>query len=160
MLIACTLPLPKSHMCSPPHSLTLWSSFSELSEVLSPELQSSFCPQIKFNLQLSRCALFELTVLSHENSLHEWSLLCARTRALCKWCSFLPENIKMLWVLWKAYNIELNWGNILNTNVPSAKNNVCKNLANAQTAPVTAISTEFKTASSLLRTGCPMESIR
>lgn len=29
--------------------------------------------------------------------------------------------------------------------MPSAKNNVCKNLANAQTAPVIGISTEFKT---------------
>ena len=29
--------------------------------------------------------------------------------------------------------------------MPSAKNNVCKNLANAQRAPVIGISTEFKT---------------
>ena len=35
-------------------SLLLWSSLSEL----SPDLQSSFCPQIKLNSQLSRCASF------------------------------------------------------------------------------------------------------
>ena len=42
--------------------LPLWSSFSELSEVLSPRLQSSFCPKIKLNLQLSHCAFFQSTV--------------------------------------------------------------------------------------------------
>ena len=34
------------------------SNFSELSEMLSPGLQSSFCPKIKLNLQLSCCANF------------------------------------------------------------------------------------------------------
>ena len=33
--------------------LLLWSSFSELPEVLFPRLQSSFHPQIKLNFQLS-----------------------------------------------------------------------------------------------------------
>ena len=40
----------------------LWSSLSELSEMLSPGLQSTFLPQIKLNLQLSCCAFF----LSHQ----------------------------------------------------------------------------------------------
>ena len=39
----CTPPLPKSHMHCPPCPLPLWSSFSELSEVLSPRRQSSYC---------------------------------------------------------------------------------------------------------------------
>lgn len=48
-------------------------------------------------------------------------------------------------LLWKAYKIELNWGNILSTNVPSAKNNVCKNLANVQRAlAIVGISTKYK----------------
>ena len=33
-------------------SLPLWSNFSELSEMLSPRLKSSFCPQIKLDLQV------------------------------------------------------------------------------------------------------------
>ena len=33
-------------------------SFSELSEVLSPRLPSSYGPQIKLNVQLSCCAFF------------------------------------------------------------------------------------------------------
>ena len=39
----CTPPLPKSHIHCPPCPLPLWSSFSELSEVLSPRPQSSYC---------------------------------------------------------------------------------------------------------------------
>ena len=43
--------------------LPLWISFSELSEMLSPGLQSSFCPRyliLQLNLQLSYCAFFFL----------------------------------------------------------------------------------------------------
>ena len=50
-------PLLKSHIYWP-FPLPLWSSFSEVSEVLSPELQSSFLPKIKLNSQLSHCAFF------------------------------------------------------------------------------------------------------
>ena len=39
----CTPPLPESHIHCPPCPLPLWSSFSELSEVLSPRPQSSYC---------------------------------------------------------------------------------------------------------------------
>ena len=39
-------------------SPTFGAVFSQLSEVLSPRLQSSFCPQIKLNSQLSCCAFF------------------------------------------------------------------------------------------------------
>ena len=39
-------------------SSTFGAVFSQLSEVLSPRLQSSFCPQIKLNSQLSCCAFF------------------------------------------------------------------------------------------------------
>ena len=39
-------------------TLPLWSSLSELSEVLSPRVQSSFCPRIKFNSHLSHRAFF------------------------------------------------------------------------------------------------------
>ena len=42
-LITRTPPLPKSHLYCP-CPLPLWSSFSELSEVLSPRWQSSHCP--------------------------------------------------------------------------------------------------------------------
>lgn len=49
-------------------------------------------------------------------------------------------------LLWKANKMELNWGNILHTKVPSAKNNVCKDLANVQKAPaVVGISMEYET---------------
>ena len=43
-LIACIPPSWKSHICWP-SPLPLRSSFLELTEVLSPELQSSFCPK-------------------------------------------------------------------------------------------------------------------
>ena len=42
--IACIPPSPKSHIHWP-FTLLLWSSFSELSEILSPGLQFSFCPK-------------------------------------------------------------------------------------------------------------------
>ena len=42
--------------------LPFWNSFTELSEVLSPRLQTSFCPQIKPNLQLSHCASFSVNI--------------------------------------------------------------------------------------------------
>ena len=49
--------------------LPFWNSFSELSEVLSPRLQTLFCPQIKPNLQLSHCAsFFQSTFLSPQFS--------------------------------------------------------------------------------------------
>ena len=38
--------------------LPLWSSLSELSEMLPPGLQSSFCPQIKLNSRFPRCTSF------------------------------------------------------------------------------------------------------
>ena len=41
-----------------PWPCTSCRSFSELSEALSVGLQSSFCPQIKLNSQLSHCAIF------------------------------------------------------------------------------------------------------
>ena len=44
------------HIVFPP--LLFWSSLSELSEMLPPGLQSSFCPQIKLNSQPSSCTLF------------------------------------------------------------------------------------------------------
>ena len=44
--------------CIPSPPASLEHSFSELSEVLSPGLQSSFLHQIKFNLQLSCSAFF------------------------------------------------------------------------------------------------------
>lgn len=34
-----------THILSSPNPYTLWNSFSELSEVLSPRLQSAFCPR-------------------------------------------------------------------------------------------------------------------
>ena len=45
---------PTFYIDLPP--LFLWSSLSELSEILPPRLQSSLCP--KYNLQLSSCAYF------------------------------------------------------------------------------------------------------
>ena len=38
--------------------LLFWTNLSELSEMLPPGLQSSFCPQIKLNSQLSSCTSF------------------------------------------------------------------------------------------------------
>ena len=38
-------PLPKSHLYCP-FPLHLWRNFSELSEVLSPRMQSSYCPKL------------------------------------------------------------------------------------------------------------------
>ena len=38
-------PFSKNHIYTPLFLLPLWSSFSELSEMLSPGLQSSFCPK-------------------------------------------------------------------------------------------------------------------
>ena len=49
----------------------LWSSFSELSEVLSPGLQSSFCPQIKLKSPLTCCAFLKSTVLGDQPSYPE-----------------------------------------------------------------------------------------
>ena len=40
--------------------LPFWSSLSELSEMLPPGLQSSFCPQIKLNSQFSSCTSYFL----------------------------------------------------------------------------------------------------
>ena len=41
-----------------PFTKTLYIDFSELSEMLPPGLQASFCPQIKLNSQLSSCTSF------------------------------------------------------------------------------------------------------
>ena len=54
-------------------TLPLWSSLSELSEVLSPRVQSSFCPQIKFNLHLSHHAFFFSVNTIHHS--HDFNLM-------------------------------------------------------------------------------------
>ena len=64
-VLCCKAPVYPSFP-SPPQS-----RFSELSEMLSPRLQSSFCPQRKLNLQLSLCAFFQK---SQQNSHFSLSL--------------------------------------------------------------------------------------
>ena len=52
------LSLPPNHLYTDLSPLPLWSSFSELSEMLSPRLQPSFYPKLKLNLGLSSCEFF------------------------------------------------------------------------------------------------------
>ena len=51
----------------------LWSRLSEPSEALSPRLQSSFCPQIKLNLQLLHCKSFFFFFFFFLRSAHSWT---------------------------------------------------------------------------------------
>ena len=44
-MMPCSTPSPKLHIYCPTYNSPLWSSFPELSEVLSPGLQFSFCPR-------------------------------------------------------------------------------------------------------------------
>ena len=75
-LIASTLPSPKSHMYQP-SPLPLWSGLSKLSEMLPSRLQSSFCPQIKFNLNSHIVQFFHSTYINYKkkkkNSGSSWS---------------------------------------------------------------------------------------
>ena len=66
-LIACTPPLPKSHIYYPTHTpptKSLWSSFSELSAGLSSGLQSSHCPKYLIcNSHIVHFFFFQSTLL-------------------------------------------------------------------------------------------------
>ena len=57
----------------------LQSSFSELSEVLSAGLQSSFCPQRKLNAQVLHCALFFLVDSAISSTLLLSLFICINT---------------------------------------------------------------------------------
>ena len=52
-------PFTKNHIYTHLAPLALWSSFSELFEVLSPQAAVFILPPIKLNLQLSQCAFFK-----------------------------------------------------------------------------------------------------
>lgn len=91
---------PKSYVLPFPHRL--FGAVSELSEVLSSRLQSSFCPEIKLISKLSSCASFLINKIMIQ--VEEKAQVCANLRlkrlvlvAFLPWDSFHPLPKAEFW---------------------------------------------------------------
>ena len=101
-------PFTKNHIYTHPAPLVLWSSFSELFEVLSPQATVLILPQIKLNFQLSHCAFFKNWQLEPEG----WWLKVPNTTLLPhhywpmrrKSCTLqlLPQMLPLKALPWKS----------------------------------------------------------